>query len=212
MRVALLLVYVHYVRYACASVDQVEEGARAGRVVERLGGLGGWPMAVAPERGGSSCCAEGVVPTVAEGVGARGEGGRRLPRRVVNLSAALRRRRGRYYFLLFPPSTSPTPSHPPSGPSVSLHALVVFVALPPFFRYHLFEVARVVLLPSSSSSFRVRLVLTRSFDATLRISIHLRIFLYSFARTASEVARSRLQRSLMRVHTLVLSLSFFLSR
>jgi len=38
---------------------------------------------------------------VAEGVGARGEGGRRLPRRVVNLSAALRRRRrGRYYFLL----------------------------------------------------------------------------------------------------------------
>lgn len=103
MRVALLLVYVHYVRYACASVDQVVEGARAGRVVERLGGLGGWPMAVAPERGGSSCCAEGVVPTVAEGVGARGEGGRRLPRRVVNLSAALRRRRGRYYFLLFSP-------------------------------------------------------------------------------------------------------------
>lgn len=38
------------VRYACASVDQVEEGARAGRVAERLGGLGGWPMAVAPER------------------------------------------------------------------------------------------------------------------------------------------------------------------
>jgi len=46
--------------------------------------------------------AEGVVPTIAEGVGAGGEGGRRLPRRVVNLSAALRRRRGRYYFLLFP--------------------------------------------------------------------------------------------------------------
>lgn len=46
--------------------------------------------------------AEGVVPTVAEGVGAGGEGGRRLPRRVVNLSAALRRRRGRYYFLLLP--------------------------------------------------------------------------------------------------------------
>lgn len=38
------------VRYACASVDQVEEGARAGRVVERLGGLGGWPMAVVPGR------------------------------------------------------------------------------------------------------------------------------------------------------------------
>lgn len=73
---------------------------------------------------------------VAEGVGARGEGGRRLPRRVVNLSAALRRRRGRYYFLLLllllhlllPHS----PSHPPLGLSTSLHALIVsaFLVLP----------------------------------------------------------------------------------
>lgn len=50
MRVALLLAYV---RYACASVDQVEGDARegrAGRVVGRLGGLGGWPMTVASER------------------------------------------------------------------------------------------------------------------------------------------------------------------
>lgn len=82
----------------------------------------------------------------------------------------------------------------------------------PFFRYHLFEVARVVLLPSSSSCSRlsVRLVLTHSFDATLRVSIHLRILLRSFARTASEVARSRLQRSLMRVHSFPLSLLFSL--
>lgn len=156
--------------------------------------------------------AEGVVPTVAEGVGAGGEGGRRLPRRVVNLSAALRRRRGRYYFLLFP--------------------LLLFLLLllsssfwsqrvfarssrlrrsSPFFRYHLFEVARVVLLPSSSSSrLSVRLVLTRSFDVTLRVSIHLRILLRSFARAASEVARSRLQQSLMRVHSFPLSPSRFL--
>lgn len=47
MRVALLLAYV---RYACASVDQVEGDARAGRVVGRLGGLGGWPMTLASER------------------------------------------------------------------------------------------------------------------------------------------------------------------
>lgn len=47
MRVALLLAYV---RYACASVDQVEGDARAGRVVGRLGGLGVWPMTVASER------------------------------------------------------------------------------------------------------------------------------------------------------------------
>lgn len=89
--------------------------------------------------------AEGVVPTVAEGVGAGGEGGRRLPRRVVNLSAALRRRRGRYYFLLFP------------FPLLLLGSQRVFARSSrlrrssPFFRYHFFEVARVVLLPFSSS-------------------------------------------------------------
>lgn len=94
--------------------------------------------------------AEGVVPTVAESVGARGEGGRRLPRQVVNLSAALRRR-GRYYFLLLPFSSS----------SCSFSSFFwsqrVFARSDrlcrssPFFRYHLLEVARVVLLPSSSS-------------------------------------------------------------
>lgn len=127
MRVALLLAYV---RYACASVDQVEEGARAGRVVERLGGLGGWPMAVAPERGGSSCCGRGC----ADGCG----GCRRRRGRRASPAAS-----GRQPFcgtatssgsLLFPPlpspPPSPAPSHPPSDPSVSLHALVVSVALP----------------------------------------------------------------------------------
>jgi len=125
MRVALLLAYV---RYACASVDQVEGSAGAGRRVvgrfRRLADGGGSGEVVV-------AAAEGVVSTVAAGVGAGGERGRRLPRRVVNLSAALRRRRGRYYFLLSSLSPlPPAPSHPPFGPSVSLHALVVSVALP----------------------------------------------------------------------------------
>jgi len=38
------------VHYACASIDQVEGDTSAGRVVGWLGGLGGWPLAVAPER------------------------------------------------------------------------------------------------------------------------------------------------------------------
>lgn len=119
-----MVLLLAYVRYACASVDQVEEGARAGRVVERLGGLGGWPMAVVPERGGSSCRGRGC----ADGCG----GCRRKRGRRASPAAS-----GRQPFcgtatssgsLLFPPS--PAPSHPPSGPSVSLHALVVSVALP----------------------------------------------------------------------------------
>lgn len=175
-------------------------------------------MAVAPERGGSKrCCGRGCADGFAESASTRGEGGRRLPRRVVNLSAALRRRRGRYYFLLFPPPPSPLL---PFSFSRSFWSQRVFArsgrlrrSLPRSSGTHLFEVARVVLLPRPLS---VRLVLTRSFDATLRVSIHLRILLRSFvrsqSRTASEVARSRLQRSLMRVHSFPLSLSspFFL--
>lgn len=83
----------------------------------------------------------------------------------------------------------------------------------PFFRYHLFEVARVVLLLSSSSCSRlsVRPVLTHSFDATLRVSIHLRILLRSFARTASEVARDLAFNDRSCVYTRSLFLSFSLS-
>lgn len=108
---------------------------------------------------------------VAEGVGARGEGGRRLPRRVVNLSAALRRRRGRYYFLLLllllhlllPHS----PSHPPLGLSTSLHALIVsaFLVLPVPLRGG----TRCPPLPRSLSCSRS--VLYRSFDPSLCLSL-----------------------------------------
>lgn len=75
---------------------------------------------------------------------------------------------------------------------------------------HLFEVARVVLLPRPLS---VRLVLTRSFDATLRVSIHLRILLRSFvrsqSRTTSEVARSVAFNDRSCVYTRPLFLSLF---
>lgn len=120
-RVILLLAYV---RYACASVDQVEEGARGRKGSRAVGWFRRLADGDGCRRGGSSCrgrgCADGCG-------GCRRERGRRA-------SPAAS---GRQPFcgtatssgsLLFPPS--PAPSHPPSGPGVSLHALVVSVALP----------------------------------------------------------------------------------
>lgn len=96
------------VRTLCMRFSRPGGGRREGREGSRAVG---WFRRLADDGGFGEvvvAAAEGVVPTVAAGVGAGGEGGRRLPRRVVNLSAALQRRRGRYYFLLFSTSSSST--------------------------------------------------------------------------------------------------------
>lgn len=140
-------------------------------------------MAVAPERGGSSAAAEGVVPT----------GLRRVPAREGKEGVACRV--GSSTFLrhcdvvgvVIISFSSPLLPLLPFSFSRSFWSQRVFArsgrlrrSLPRSSGTHLFEVARVVLLPRPLS---VRLVLTRSFDATLPVSIHLRILLRSFVRS-----------------------------
>lgn len=175
-------------------------------------------MAVAPERGGSSAAAEGVVPT----------GLRRVPARVGKEGVACRV--GSSTFLrhcdvvgvVIISFSSPFPPLP-----LLLLALLLVPAClctlwsspslsSPFFRYPPLRGGACCSSPSSSfRSARLDTLLRRyppCFDPSSYPSSFVRSLAVSQSRTASEVARSRLQRSLMRVHSFPLSLSspFFL--
>lgn len=169
-------------------------------------------MAVAPERGGSKrCCGRGCADGFAESASTRGEGGRRLPRRVVNLSAALRRRRGRYYFLL----SSPLP--PP--PLLLLALLLVPACLctlwsssslsSPFFRYPPLRGGACCSSPSSSfRSARLDTLLRRyppCFDPSSYPSSFVRSLAVSHGFRGREISPSTIAHAC----TLVPSFSLF---